>query len=107
MATLKCMGRPAPELPADTLISAVDNAGRGVVTHITIKGDRVAAIISRSTLAMSRLLAALLTSETAASARERDQLAQHANPVGGTAHGQAPRWPVAGQSLTTGRKRPV
>ena len=62
------MGQSVPELPADTLVSAVDNAGRGVVTHITIKGDRVAAIVSQSTLAMSQLLAALLTSEVAASA---------------------------------------
>jgi hypothetical protein len=43
------MGQSAPELPADTLVSAVDNAGRGVVTHITIKGERVAAIVSEST----------------------------------------------------------
>ena len=62
------MGEHASELPADTLVSAVDNAGRGVVTHITIKGDRVAAIVSESTLAMSRLLAVLLTSDIAASA---------------------------------------
>ena len=62
------MGLPTPELPADTLVSAVDNAGRGVVTHITIGGDRVAAIVSQSTLAMSRLLAVLLTNEMAASA---------------------------------------
>jgi hypothetical protein len=66
------MGQSAPELPADTLVSAVDNARRGVVTHITIKGERVAAIVSESTfestLAMSRLLAVLLTSEMAASA---------------------------------------
>ena len=62
------MGQPAPELPADTLISAVGNAGRGVVTHITIKGERVAAVVPESTLAMSQLLAALLTSELAASA---------------------------------------
>jgi hypothetical protein len=68
VATLKSMGQSAPELPADTLVSAVDNAGRGVVTHITIKGDRVAAIVSQSTLAMSRLLAVLLTSDMAASA---------------------------------------
>ena len=67
MATLKSMGQHMPELPADTLVSAVDNAGRGVVTHITIKGDRVAAIVSQSTLAMSRLLTVLLTDETAAS----------------------------------------
>src|SRR5215472_12762747 len=62
------MGQFAPELPADTLVSAVHNAGRGVVTHITIKGDRVAAIVSESTLAMSQLLTALLTNEMAASA---------------------------------------
>jgi len=62
------MGQSEPELPADTLVSAVDNAGRGVVTHITIKGERVAAIVSESTLAMSQLLAALLTHEMAVSA---------------------------------------
>ena len=62
------MGQHTPELPADTLVSAVDNARRGVVTHITIKGERVAAIVSESTLAMSQLLTALLTSEMAASA---------------------------------------
>ena len=62
------MGQSSPELPADTLVSAVDNARRGVVTHITIKDERVAAIVSESTLAMSQLLAALLTSEMAASA---------------------------------------
>jgi len=62
------MAQSVPELPADTLVSAVDNAGRGVVTHITIKGDRVAAIVSQATLAMSRLLTVLLTSDTAASA---------------------------------------
>jgi hypothetical protein len=38
------------------------------VTHITIKGERVAAIVPESTLAMSQLLTALLTSEMAASA---------------------------------------
>jgi hypothetical protein len=61
------MGQPTPELSADALVSAVDNACRGVTTHITIKGQRVAAIVSGSTLAMSQLLAALLTSERAAS----------------------------------------
>jgi hypothetical protein len=44
------MGQTAPGLPADTLVSAVDNARRGVVTHITIKGERVAAIVSEPTL---------------------------------------------------------
>ena len=62
------MGQSSPELPADTLVSAVDNARRGVVTHITIKGERVAAIVSESTLAMSQLAAVLLTSQMAASA---------------------------------------
>jgi hypothetical protein len=62
------MGQPAPELPADNLVSAVDNARRGVVTHITINGERVAAIVSESTLAIAQLLAVLLTNETAASA---------------------------------------
>jgi uncharacterized protein YbjT (DUF2867 family) len=58
----------APELPADTLLSAVDNARRGVVTHITIKDERVAAVVAESTLALAQLLAVLLTSEIAASA---------------------------------------
>ena len=62
------MGQSAPELPAETLVSAIDNARRGVVTHITIKGERVAAVVTESTLAMSQLLTALLTSEMAASA---------------------------------------
>ena len=62
------MGQSAPELPADSLVSAVDNARRGVVTHITVEGERVAVIVSESTLVMSQLLVALLTSEMAASA---------------------------------------
>ena len=44
------------------------DARRGVATHITIKGERVAAIVSESTLAMAQLLTVLLTSELAASA---------------------------------------
>jgi hypothetical protein len=62
------MGQSASELPADTLLSAVDNARHGVVTHITINGERVAAIVSPSTLARSHLLAVLLNSEMVASA---------------------------------------
>ena len=62
------MGQPVAELPADTLVSAVHNASHGAVTHITIKGERVAVIVPEATLAMSQLLAALLTSETAARA---------------------------------------
>ena len=60
-----------PELPADALVSAVDDARRGVVTRITVKGEQgehVVAIVSESTLAMSQLLTVLLTSEMAASA---------------------------------------
>lgn len=60
------MGESTPELPADSLAGEVDNARRGVVTHITSKGERVAAIVSESTLAMSQLLTVLLTSEMAA-----------------------------------------
>jgi hypothetical protein len=56
------------ELPAETLVGVIDNARRGIVTHITISGERVAAIVSQSTLAMSQLLTALLTSEIGASA---------------------------------------
>ena len=62
------MGQSAPELPADALVSAVDNARHGVVTHITIKGERVAAVVSESTLAMAQLAAVLLASEAAAGA---------------------------------------
>jgi len=62
------MGQSSTELPADTLVSAVDNARRGVNTHITVEGERVAAIVSESTLAMAQLLAVLLTDEMAASA---------------------------------------
>jgi hypothetical protein len=62
------MIQSVPELAADTLVGAVDNARRGVVTHITIKGERVAAIVSESTLAMAQLFAVLLTSEMAAGA---------------------------------------
>ena len=38
------------------------------MAHITIKGERVAAIVSESTLAMAQLLAALLTNYMAVSA---------------------------------------
>ncbi|HEY6278960.1 MAG TPA: hypothetical protein VIX86_21830 [Streptosporangiaceae bacterium] len=57
------MSEPAPELPADTLVSAMDNARRGVVTHITIQGERVAAIVPEALLEVFNRLLALLTSE--------------------------------------------
>ena len=50
------MGQSVPELPADTLVSAVDNARRGVVTHITIKGERVAPIVAESPERAARVL---------------------------------------------------
>ena len=62
------MGQSPPQLPADTLLSAVDNARRGVATDITVNGERVAAIVSLSTLALAQLAAVLLTNETAAGA---------------------------------------
>jgi hypothetical protein len=62
------MGQSAAELSADTLVSAADHARHGVVTHITFRGERVAAIVSESTVAMSQLLAVLLANEMAASA---------------------------------------
>ena len=61
------MRQLTPDLAAETLVNAIDNARRGVVTHITIKGERVAAVVSESTLAMSQLLIALLRSDLAAS----------------------------------------
>jgi hypothetical protein len=57
------MGQSVPELPAETPVSAIDNARRGVATHITIKGERVAAIVSESTLAMAQLLTVLLSAQ--------------------------------------------
>jgi hypothetical protein len=65
------MSTSTSELPADrpdVLLGAVDDARRGVVTHITVKGERVGAIVAQSTLAMSDLLTALLADEIAASA---------------------------------------
>jgi hypothetical protein len=58
------MSEPAPELPADTLVTAMDNASHGVVTHITIDGERVAAIIPESLLeTTARLVQALVSRE--------------------------------------------
>jgi hypothetical protein len=60
------MSQSAPELPADTLVSAIDNVRRGVVTRITIKGECAGVIVSETTLAMSQLLTALLANDVAA-----------------------------------------
>ncbi len=48
------MSEPARELPAETtaapLAGAVDDARRGVITHLTVGGRRVAAIVPESVL---------------------------------------------------------
>jgi hypothetical protein len=65
------MSTPPSELAADrpdVLLGAVDDARRGVVTHITVKGERVGAIVAQSTLAMSDLLTALLANDAAVQA---------------------------------------
>ena len=41
------MSEPALELPVDSpaVTAAIENARRGVITHLTIAGERVAAIV--------------------------------------------------------------
>lgn len=52
------MSEPARELPADgpatPLASAVEDARRGVVTHLTVGGQRVAAIVPESLIEVLR-----------------------------------------------------
>ena len=50
-------------MPADTLVSAVDNARRGVTTYITINGERVAAIVPESLIEMFHHFLVVLTSD--------------------------------------------
>jgi hypothetical protein len=48
-----CMSEPARDLPAEQpklLAGAVDDARRGVITHLTIGGQRVAAIVPESVI---------------------------------------------------------
>jgi hypothetical protein len=65
------MSEPAPDLPADRgavpLAPAVDSARRGVITHLTIGGERVAAIVPESVLDALRAL------EDAEDAAEADE----------------------------------
>lgn len=56
------MSEPASELPAEAL------ARRGVVTHLTINGERVALIVPASLMDTLRILATLLTSGQASAA---------------------------------------
>jgi hypothetical protein len=46
------MSEPARDLPADSpaVTNAVENARRGVITHLTIGGERVAAIVPESVI---------------------------------------------------------
>jgi antitoxin (DNA-binding transcriptional repressor) of toxin-antitoxin stability system len=63
------MSEPARELPVDEpklLAEAVDDARLGVITHLTVRGERVAAIVPES------MLDALRAAEDAADAAEAD-----------------------------------
>ncbi len=62
------MSEPAAELPADDapLARVAADARRGVATHLTIRGERVAVIMPESVIEALRDLAALLTSERVA-----------------------------------------
>jgi antitoxin (DNA-binding transcriptional repressor) of toxin-antitoxin stability system len=63
------MSEPARELPVDEpklLAEAVDDARLGVITHLTVRGERVAAIVPES------MLDALRAAEDAEDAEEAD-----------------------------------
>lgn len=62
------MSEPARDLPADSsaVASAVANARRGVITHLTVGGERVAAIVPES------LIEALRAAEDAEDVTEAD-----------------------------------
>jgi hypothetical protein len=64
-----CMSEPAVELPADDapLARAAEDARRGVATHLTIHGERVAVIMPEGVIEVLREVAALLTNERIAS----------------------------------------
>jgi hypothetical protein len=66
--TLGTMSEPAHDLPADSpsVTGAVDDARRGVITHLTAGGERVAAIVPES------VLEALRVAEDAEDAAEAD-----------------------------------
>jgi antitoxin (DNA-binding transcriptional repressor) of toxin-antitoxin stability system len=63
------MSEPARELPVDEpklLAEAVDDARLGVITHLTVRGERVAAIVPES------MLDGLRAAEDAEDAAEAD-----------------------------------
>jgi hypothetical protein len=62
------MSEPARDLPADSpaVAHAVEDARRGVITHLTYRGERVAAIVPES------VIEALRAAEDAEDAAEAD-----------------------------------
>jgi hypothetical protein len=62
------VSEPVRDLPADSpaVTTAVANARRGVITHLTIAGERVAAIVPES------MIEALRAAEDAEDAAEAD-----------------------------------
>jgi hypothetical protein len=62
------MSEPATEVAAEDapLTKAADNARRGVVTHLTIHGERVAVIVPDSVIEALGVLTGILTSEQTA-----------------------------------------
>ena len=56
LRTLIIMGEPARDVPADSpaVRAAIANARHGVITHLTIGGERVAAIVPESVIAELR-----------------------------------------------------
>jgi antitoxin Phd len=67
-STIVYMSQPARDLPASgpAIEEAVELARRGVITHLTIRGERVAAIVPES------LVEALRAAEDAEDAAEAD-----------------------------------
>jgi hypothetical protein len=65
---LRTMSEPARELPADSpaVARAVENARQGVITHLTVGGKRIAAIVPES------VIEALRAAEDAEDAAEAD-----------------------------------
>jgi hypothetical protein len=66
--TLEAMSEPVRDLPIDSpdITAAVENARRGVITHVTVGGERVAAIVPES------VIEALRAAEDAEDAAEAD-----------------------------------
>jgi hypothetical protein len=62
------MSEPAHDLPADSpsVAAAVENARQGVITHLTVAGERVAAVVPES------LIEALRAAEDAEDIAEAD-----------------------------------